>query len=80
MRWGSALKALYFDSKSLNCLERKTFINVPKLKFTIGTTLITLLRIPYLGRFGSTMLVLPKWPKYGILDRVIRVLHTYNRY
>ena len=36
-------------------------------------TLITLLRIPYLGRIGSTKLVLPKWHKYGILNRVIRV-------
>ena len=36
-------------------------------------TLITPLRIPYLGRIGNTKLVLPKWHKYGILDRVIRV-------
>ena len=36
-------------------------------------TLITLLRVPYLGRIGSTKLVLPKWHKYGILNRVIRV-------
>ena len=38
------------------------------------STLITLLRIPYLGRIGSTKLVLPKWHKYGILDRIIRVV------
>ena len=36
-------------------------------------TLITLLRVPYLGRIGSTKLVLPKWHKYGTLNRVIRV-------
>ena len=36
-------------------------------------TLIIQLRIPYLGRFGSKKLVLPKWHKYGILNRVIRV-------
>ena len=29
--------------------------------------------MPYLGRIGSTKLVLPKWHKYGILNRVIRV-------
>ena len=39
-----------------------------------GLTLITLLRIPYLGRIGSTKLELPKWHKYGILNRVIRVV------
>ena len=38
-----------------------------------GLTLITLLRVPYLGRIGSTKLVLPKWHKYGTLNRVIRV-------
>ena len=38
------------------------------------STQITLLRIPYLGRIGSTKLVLPKWHKYSILNRVIRVL------
>ena len=37
-------------------------------------TLITLLRVPYLGGIGSTKLVLPKWHKYGILNRVIRVI------
>ena len=37
-------------------------------------TLITLLRVPYLGRIGSTKLVLPKWHKYGTLNRVIRVI------
>ena len=26
-----------------------------------------------MGRIGSTKLVLPKWHKYGILNRVIRV-------
>ena len=36
-------------------------------------TLITLLRIPYFGRIGSTKLVLPKWHKYGTPNRVIRV-------
>ena len=41
---------------------------------SFSITLITLLRIPYLGRIGSTKLVLPKWHKYGILNRVIRVL------
>ena len=29
------------------------------------STLITLLRIPYLGRIGSTKLELPKWHMYG---------------
>ena len=37
-------------------------------------TLITLLRIPYLCHFGSTSFVLPIWPKYCILNRVIRVV------
>ena len=27
----------------------------------------------FLGRIGSTKLVLPKWHKYGTLNRVIRV-------
>ena len=44
-------------------------------------TLMTLLRIPYLGRIGSTKLVLPKWHKYGILNKVIRVrILLYCRY
>ena len=34
--------------------------------FTVRITLITLLRIPYLGRIGSTKLVLPKWHKYTV--------------
>ena len=38
----------------------------------LNITLIFLLRIPYLGRICSTKLVLPKWHKYGILNRVIR--------
>ena len=41
------------------------------------STLITLLRVPYLGRNGSTKLVLPKWHKYSTLNRVIRVLTMY---
>ena len=49
----------------------------PKAKnwepFSGRNTLITLLRIPYLGRLGSAKLVLPKWHKYGNLNRVIRV-------
>ena len=40
------------------------------------STLITLLRIPYLCHFGSTSFVLLIWPKYGILNRVIRVCHS----
>ena len=36
-------------------------------------TLITLLRLPYLCHFGSTSFALPNRPKYGILNRVIRV-------
>ena len=42
-------------------------------KLNDQVTLITLLRVPYLGRIGSTKLVLPKWHKYGTLTRVIRV-------
>ena len=37
-------------------------------------TLITLLRILCLCHFGSTSFVLPIRPKYGILNRVIRVV------
>ena len=37
--------------------------------------MITLSRVLYLGRIGSTKLVLPKWHKYSILNRVIRVLN-----
>ena len=45
------------------------------------TTLITLLRIPYLCHFGSTSFVLPIWPKYGILiNRVIRVPTPFLRH
>jgi hypothetical protein len=40
---------------------------------SLPSTLITLLRITYSGQIGSTKLVLPKWHKYGILNRVIRV-------
>ena len=36
-------------------------------------TLITLLRVPYLCHFGSTSFVLQIRPKYGTLNRVIRV-------
>ena len=36
--------------------------------------MITVLRIPYLCHFGSSSFVLPIRPKYGILNRVIRVL------
>ena len=32
-------------------------------KYLLYTTLITLLKIPYLGPIGSTKLVLPKWHK-----------------
>ena len=39
-------------------------------------TLITPLRILYLGRIGSTKLVLPKWHKCGSLNRVIRVIEV----
>ena len=42
------------------------------------TTLITLLRIPYLCHFGSSSFVLPIRPKYGILNRVIRVNTQVN--
>jgi hypothetical protein len=44
---------------------------------TFGHILITLLRILYLCHFGSTNFVLPIRPKYGILNRVIRVW-VYN--
>ena len=47
-----------------------------KKKAPLWCTLITLLRIPYLGWIGSTKLVLPKWhkcSKCGTLNRVIRV-------
>ena len=43
------------------------------LLIDIELTMITLLRIPHLVRFGSTKLAMPKWHKYGILNRVIRV-------
>ena len=43
--------------------------------FRLICTLITLLRVPDLGQIGSTKLVLPKWHKYGTLNRVIRVMH-----
>ena len=41
-------------------------------------TLITLLRVPYLCHFGSTSFVLPIRPKYGTLNRVIRVICHLN--
>ena len=34
-------------------------------KSSEDTTLITLLRVPYLCHFGSTSFVLPIWPKNG---------------
>ena len=40
-------------------------------------TLLSLLRILFLGRIGSTKLVLPKWQKLGILNRNRRV-HTVD--
>ena len=41
-------------------------------------TLITLLRVQYLCHFGSTSFVLPIRPKYGTLNRVIRVICHLN--
>ena len=45
------------------------------LLFLINVSLnkLTLIRISYLGRIGSTKLELPKWHNYSILNRVIRV-------
>ena len=56
-----------------NCL-----VNAPVLVQYIFTlfrlrTLITLLRVPYLCHFDSTSFVLPIRPKYGTVNRVIRV-------
>ena len=55
--------------------EKILEVSVFKYVFEIRSiiTLITLLRIPYLGQIGCTKLVLMKWHKYGILNRVIRV-------
>ena len=49
------------------------------MNFTQDGTLITLLRVPYLGRIGSTKLVLPKWHKHGTLNRVIRVGRWFKK-
>ena len=46
--------------------------------FKILSPLITLLRIPYLFHFGNTSFGLSIWPKYSILNRVIRV-HSTNQ-
>ena len=43
-------------------------------------TLIPLLRIPSLGRIGSTKLVLPKWQNIDILNRGIRVINEQGGY
>ena len=59
----SFLEAFFILSKKKPLEERVNEVH----------NLITLLRIPYLGRIGSTKLVLRKWHKYGILNRVIRV-------
>jgi hypothetical protein len=40
-------------------------------------TLISLLRILFIGRIGSTKLVLPKWQNIDILNRDNRVGHQY---
>ena len=50
----------------------------PKFNFGLPT-LITLLRIQYLGQIGSTKLVLPKWHKHGTLNRVIRVGRWFKK-
>ena len=59
----SLLEAFFIPSKKKPLEKRANEVH----------NLITLLRIPYLGRIGSTKLVLRKWHKYGILNRVIRV-------
>ena len=45
------------------------------IKLLLDLTLIHLLRIPSLGRIGSTKLVLPKWQNIDILNRGIRVVY-----
>ena len=46
--------------------------------FSQGCTLMTLLRILFFGRIGSTKLVLPKWQNIDILNRDNRVLVSCN--
>ena len=43
-------------------------------------TLIPLLRIPSLGRIGSTKIVLPKWQNIDILNRGIRVVSSLDSF
>ena len=59
----------YEEKVKKSCVKPRKFT----LYSVLQITLMTLLRIPYLGRIGSTKLVLAKWHKYGILNRVIRV-------
>ena len=55
-------------------LQRPRRLRLPvKIKEVRESTLIPLLRIPSLGRIGSTKLVLPKWQNIDILNRGIRV-------
>ena len=66
------------DARSHKVCQRQSYLRVflkvnRKITYLIFITLITLLRIPYLGQIGSTKKVLAKWHKYGILNRVIRV-------
>ena len=65
-------------NKLLVYLRRKGVgIRVSKVVVDLDT-LLSLLRIPSLGRIGSTKLVLPKWQKIGILNRDRRVICRWS--
>ena len=70
--WGNDVVCLNWQSVESRIRSKA----VVAKQFSNGT-LITLLKIPYLGQIGSTKPELSKWHKYSILNRVIRVLHYW---
>ena len=66
--WGNDVVCLNWQSVESRIRSKA----VVAKQFSNGT-LINLLKIPYLGQIDSTKPELPKWHKYSILNRVIRV-------
>ena len=73
-----SIETIFFEFNYIKV--QKLFAKIPYLVLSyiipivIFFGLITLLRIPYLCHFGSTSFVLQIRPKYGILNRNIRVI------
>ena len=68
---GLTTQTLIFKGQDLSLCSKSELIAV---------TLIPLLRIPSLGRIGSTKLVLPKWQNIDILNRGIRVVVYFSQF